>query len=124
MQTGVPKHLPSTQACYTRVMVTPELDSTLIDETRVRSLARLARLELPDDEIHTLTADLGKILGHVKQLEEVDVAGVEPTAHVSFDTPHLRSDTPHTSLPVEAALREAPRVSMDGFAVPAFVDEG
>jgi aspartyl-tRNA(Asn)/glutamyl-tRNA(Gln) amidotransferase subunit C len=105
-------------------MGSPDMDSALIDETRVRSLAQLARLDLPDEEILELTGDLEKILGHVKQLEELDVTGIEPTAHISFDTPHLRSDTPHTSLPVEEALREAPRVSMDGFAVPAFVDEG
>lgn len=105
-------------------MDTSDKDSELINESRVRTLARLARLELPDDEIRKLTGDLGKILAHVKQLEEVDLTGVEPTAHVSFDTPHLRSDTPQTSLPVDVALREAPRISMDGFAVPSFVDEG
>jgi aspartyl-tRNA(Asn)/glutamyl-tRNA(Gln) amidotransferase subunit C len=36
----------------------------------------------------------------------------------------LRSDTPKTSLPHELALFEAPDVKEDGFAVPAFVDEG
>lgn len=108
-------------------MVTPDKDSSIIDiidEGRVRTLARLARLELPDEEIHKLTGDLAKILAHVQQLEELDLTGIEPTAHVSFDTPDLRADTPQTSFPVEIALREAPRVSMDGFAVPAFVDEG
>lgn len=105
-------------------MVSPDSDSSLIDEQRVRALAKLARLDLPDEEIQKLTGDLGKILAHVKQLEELDVTGIEPTAHVSFATPNLRADTPHTSLPVELALQEAPRVSMDGFAVPAFVDEG
>lgn len=105
-------------------MFSSDNDSPLIDEARVRKLARLARLELPDDEIHKLTEDLGKILAHVQQLEELDLTGVEPTAHVSFDTPDLRADAPHASLPVDMALREAPRVSMDGFAVPAFVDEG
>ncbi|MBK9259317.1 MAG: Asp-tRNA(Asn)/Glu-tRNA(Gln) amidotransferase subunit GatC [Polyangiaceae bacterium] len=105
-------------------MVSPERDTNIIDETRVRALARLARLELPDEEIHKLTGDLGKILAHVKQLEELDLTGVDPTAHVAFEEPHLRSDTPHPSLPVDLALREAPRVSMEGFAVPAFVDEG
>lgn len=104
-------------------MVSPK-DSILIDETRVRMLARLARLELPDDEIQKLTGDLCKILAHVQQLEELDLTDIEPTAHVSFDTPDLRADAPCASLPVDVALREAPRVSMDGFAVPAFVDEG
>jgi len=99
-------------------------EPVLLDENRVRSLAKLARLELPDAEVQELTADLGKILGHVKQLEELDLTGVEPTAYVSFDTPNLRPDEPHASLPLDLALREAPRTSMDGFAVPAYVDEG
>jgi aspartyl-tRNA(Asn)/glutamyl-tRNA(Gln) amidotransferase subunit C len=114
----------SAVTCYTRAMVLPDLDTSLIDETRVRALARLARLDLPDEEIHKLTGDLGKILAHVKQLEELDLTGVDPTAHVAFEEPRLRTDTPEPSFPVDLALREAPRVSMDGFAVPAFVDEG
>jgi len=105
-------------------MVSPDLDTAIIDESHVRALVRLARLDLPDEEIHRLTADLGKILAHVKQLEQLELAGVDPTAHISFDKPHPRTDTPHPSLPVDLALREAPRVSMDGFAAPAFVDEG
>lgn len=105
-------------------MASPDPENSLMDEHRVRSLAKLARLELPDDEIQKLTGDLGKILAHVKQLEELDVTGIEPTAHVSFDRPDLRPDEPHESFPVDLALRESPRISMDGFAVPAYVDEG
>lgn len=105
-------------------MDSPPKDAALLDENRVRTLAKLARLELPDEEVQELTADLGKILGHVRQLEELDLTGIEPTAYVSFDTPALRPDEPHVSLPLDLALREAPRTSMDGFAVPAYVDEG
>ncbi len=105
-------------------MVSTDLDSTLIDETRVRALARLARLDLQDEEIRQLAGDLCKILAHVKQLEELDLEGVDPTAHLGFEQPTLRADSPLPSLDVDVALREAPRVSMEGFAVPAFVDEG
>jgi aspartyl-tRNA(Asn)/glutamyl-tRNA(Gln) amidotransferase subunit C len=117
-------HTPPALACYTGAMVSPDLDTGVIDETRVRALARLARLDLPDEEIRTLAADLGKILAHVQLLEELDLTGIDPTAHVAFEEPVLRLDTPGPSLPVDLALREAPRVSMEGFAVPAFVDEG
>ncbi len=92
-------------------------------EAEVRSLARLANLDLPDAEIHRLTGDLGRILAYVRQLEELDVTGIEPTAHVELEKTPLRADEPHASLPHEIALREAPRTSMDGFAVPGFVDE-
>ncbi|MDI1436974.1 MULTISPECIES: Asp-tRNA(Asn)/Glu-tRNA(Gln) amidotransferase subunit GatC [Polyangium] len=110
-------------------------------EDEVRSLARLANLDLPDDEIRRLTGDLGRILAYVRQLEELDVTGIEPTAQVvpgfgaegAAGRPgapsveptrvELRADEPHESLPHEIALREAPRTSMDGFAVPGFVEE-
>ena len=89
-----------------------------------KKIARLAHLALPDDELSRLTRDLDRILGYVRQLEEIDLAGVEPTAHVQLERLALREDEPASSLPRELALREAPRVAMDGFAVPAFVDEG
>lgn len=92
------------------------------DETL--AIARLAHLDLAPDELVRLTRELGEILAYVKQLEEVDVAGVPPTAHVQLERLPLREDEPAPSLPRDLALREAPRVASDGFAVPAFVDEG
>jgi aspartyl-tRNA(Asn)/glutamyl-tRNA(Gln) amidotransferase subunit C len=88
------------------------------------AIARLAHLELAPDELARLTRELGDILAYVKQLEEVDVTGVPPTAHVQLERLPLREDVVEPSLARELALREAPRVAMDGFAVPAFVDEG
>jgi len=89
-----------------------------------QKIARLAHLHLPPDELERLRRDLASILGYVRQLEELDVSGVAPTAHVQIEGHALREDEPASSLPRELALREAPRVAMDGFAVPAFVDEG
>lgn len=102
----------------------PADESTpVIREDEVESIARLANLELPKQEIQRLTGDLARILAYVKQLEELDVSGVEPTSAVALERPALRPDVPHESLPHELALREAPRTSMDGFAVPGFVEE-
>lgn len=44
-------------------------------------LARLARLRLGDDELEGLRAQLGRVVGFVEQLREVDVDGVEPMTH-------------------------------------------
>ncbi len=87
-------------------------------------MARLAHLDVSAEDVERLTRELGTILGYVKQLHELDLEGVAPTAHVHLDELPLRADEPETSLPREVALREAPRVAMEGFAVPAFVDEG
>jgi aspartyl-tRNA(Asn)/glutamyl-tRNA(Gln) amidotransferase subunit C len=90
----------------------------------VLRIARLANLDLDEDDAARMTRDLGAILAYVRQLEEVDVRDVEPTAHVELEQLPLRADETRESLPRDLALREAPKVSQDGFAVPAFVDEG
>lgn len=95
-----------------------------ITHDEVRRIARLAHLDLAADEIDRFARELDGILSYVRKLEELDVDRVEPTAHVQIERLPMRPDEPHDSLPRELALREAPAVSQDGFAVPAFVDEG
>ena len=99
-------------------------DPSPITRDEVLAIARLAHLELAPDEVERMTRELGSILAYVRQLQELDVTGVPPTAHVQIERLPLRADQVQPSLPRELALREAPRVSQDGFAVPAFVDEG
>lgn len=96
-----------------------------ISAEEAQKIARLAHLLLAPEELALLTRDLDGILGYVRQLDEIDgLDEVPPTAHVQLDRQQLREDEAGASLPRDLALREAPRVSMDGFAVPAFVDEG
>ncbi len=102
-------------------MDTPESPITAAE---VRRIAGLANLDLAPDDVERFTRELGAILGYVKQLDEVDVTDVPPTAHIQLERLALRPDDPEPSLPREVALREAPRVAHEGFAVPAFVDEG
>jgi aspartyl-tRNA(Asn)/glutamyl-tRNA(Gln) amidotransferase subunit C len=99
-------------------------DAPVITEEEVLRIGSLAHLHLEPPEIERMTRELGAILAYVKQLEEVDVSQVPPTAHVQIERLALRPDEPSPSLPRDLALREAPKVSQDGFAVPAFVDEG
>ena len=105
-------------------MTAPASEPSPITADEVRRIADLARLDVSPDEIDRLTRELGGILAYVGQLEELDIGDVPPTAHVELDRLALRPDDPEASLPRDLALREAPRVAMDGFAVPAFVDEG
>jgi aspartyl-tRNA(Asn)/glutamyl-tRNA(Gln) amidotransferase subunit C len=94
-----------------------------IHKDEVLTIARLSHLELTAEEQDRMTRELGQILAYVRKLEELELADVPPTAHVQIDRLPLRPDEPHASLPRELALREAPKVSGDGFAVPAFVEE-
>ncbi len=88
----------------------------------VLHVAKLASLSLSDEEADRLTTDLSRITAYVEQLESLDTEGVPPTAHVQLDRMPLREDPPVPGLSHEQALKQAPRVEEDGFAVPAFVE--
>jgi len=95
-----------------------------ISHEDVLHVAKLAKLQLNESEVETMRQDLEKILDYVAQLSELDTADVPPTAHVAVSHTPLREDAAHEVLSTEETLREAPRRAGDGFAVPAFVDEG
>lgn len=100
--------------------------TVLVDEALVRRLAELANLELEQQEVAALSADLDSILAYVRILEEADVSDVAPLASVRSAQTAMRADEPAPSLPRDVAFSQAPRVDReDGkFVVPAFVDEG
>lgn len=91
----------------------------MIEREQVLHVARLARLRLTDDEIEQMTGELSSILDHIEKIGELDLEGVEPTAHVVELENVLRADEPRPSLPREAALAEAPDSDDVGFRVPS-----
>ena len=91
----------------------------MIDREQVHHVARLARLRLSPAEIDRLTEDLSSILGHIETIQQVDLEGVEPTAHVVELENVLRADEPRPSLPREVALDQAPDTDGAGFRVPS-----
>ena len=88
----------------------------------VLHVAKLARLQLADDEVDRMVRDLGRILDYVAELGAVDTRGIAPTAYVAVEAAPFRPDTRIESLPAGVALSEAPRHAEGGFAVPGFVD--
>jgi aspartyl-tRNA(Asn)/glutamyl-tRNA(Gln) amidotransferase subunit C len=91
----------------------------MIDREQVLHVARLARLELSDDEVTKISGELSKILEHIEKIGELDLDGVPPTSHAVEVANVLRSDEPRPSLPREVALAQAPDVADDGFRVPS-----
>ena len=91
----------------------------MIDRDEVRHIARLARLELSDEEVDRMAAELGRVLEHIAHIGELDLEGVPPTSHVVAVENALRPDEPVPSLPRERVLADAPAVVADGFAVPS-----
>jgi len=89
----------------------------MIDREQVLHVARLARLELSEDEVGRMTTELSKILDHIEKIGELDLEGVPPTSHVVEVTGALRADVPRPSLPREVAFENAPDIADDGFRV-------
>ncbi|MFV0446036.1 MAG: Asp-tRNA(Asn)/Glu-tRNA(Gln) amidotransferase subunit GatC [Planctomycetaceae bacterium] len=88
----------------------------------VRKVARLARLQLTDDEVQTYTRQLEQVLRYVERLNEVDTTNVEPMAHAIEVANVLRKDTATGSLPRDAALLNAPNSDGRYFLVPPILD--
>jgi aspartyl-tRNA(Asn)/glutamyl-tRNA(Gln) amidotransferase subunit C len=91
----------------------------MIDRSEVLHVARLARLELSEDEVERMTSELSKVLDYIEKIGELDLEGVPPTSHVVEVTDALRPDEPRPCLPREEALAAAPAVTDDGFEVPS-----
>lgn len=91
----------------------------------VRYIADLARLELTDAEVTRFQSELEDILGYVDQLRELDVEGVEPTAHAIPRTNVMRDDeAPGHSLERERVLANAPAVvGASSVRVPVVIEE-
>jgi aspartyl-tRNA(Asn)/glutamyl-tRNA(Gln) amidotransferase subunit C len=107
----------------------------VIDRDEVLHVARLARLQLSEEELEPMARELSAVLDHIATIAELDLEDVAPTTHVVADAmstdpvptdpvpphPGLRADEPRDSLPREVALAQAPAVSADGegFLVPS-----
>jgi aspartyl-tRNA(Asn)/glutamyl-tRNA(Gln) amidotransferase subunit C len=89
-----------------------------ITRDEVLHVARLARLELRDEEIERFTEQLSAILEAVAKVSELDLTDVVPTAH-PLDLVNVWSeDDPRPCLPVDEALANAPEREAGFFKVP------
>lgn len=88
----------------------------------VKYVAHLARLSLTPEEEHKLGEQLANILGYVEKLKEVDVSGVEPTAHAFPLINVTRPDEVQPSMSQEAVVRNAPAQANGLFMVPKIVE--
>jgi aspartyl-tRNA(Asn)/glutamyl-tRNA(Gln) amidotransferase subunit C len=88
----------------------------------VKYVAHLARLALTPDEERVIGSQLHSVLGYIEKLKEVDVEGVEPTAHAFPLVNVVRPDEVRPSLSNEEALANAPAKSNGLFIVPKIVE--
>jgi aspartyl-tRNA(Asn)/glutamyl-tRNA(Gln) amidotransferase subunit C len=91
----------------------------MLEREQVLHVARLARLQLTEDEVERMAGELSKVLDHIEKIRELDLGGVAPTSHVVDVAVPLRPDEPWPCLPREVILAAAPEPVADGFGVPS-----
>lgn len=84
--------------------------------------AKLARINLSDDEKVKLAGQLNSIIGYMEKLDELDTSGVEPTAHPHPVYNVWQEDEVRGELSVEEALKNAPAQRDNMVIVPKVVD--
>ena len=94
-----------------------------ITRAEVEHVARLARLELSDDEKERMTTQLDAILGYMETLNTLDTADVEPTTTVIPMVSVMRDDAVRPSLDREDALANAPEREGAYFRVPRIIED-
>ena len=94
-----------------------------ISRDDVAHVARLARLELTDDELERFTEQLGAVLDHAADVEALDVGDVPPTAHPLPLANVFRDDVPRPSLDRDEVLAQAPAAEDGRFRVPPVLGE-
>ncbi len=94
-----------------------------ISTADVAHVARLARLDLSDEDLAQFTEQLGAVLDHARDVEALDTAGVPPTAHALPLANVLRPDVVVPSLDREEVLAQAPEAEAGQFRVPRILGE-
>ncbi|MFN9548541.1 MAG: Asp-tRNA(Asn)/Glu-tRNA(Gln) amidotransferase subunit GatC [Cyanobacteriota bacterium] len=89
----------------------------------VRKVAELARLELPESQIATYTAQLERILDYVGHLQQVDTRGVPATTRAVEVVNVTRPDSVETTEVREDLLNQAPQREGDFYRVPKILNE-
>lgn len=88
-----------------------------ISREEILKLAHLSRLELNDEAVDRMQADMDKILGFVEQIEQLDIEGVEPLKYMTEETNVLRADDIRQDITHAEALKNAPDADTDYFRV-------
>lgn len=90
----------------------------MISKETIDRIAELARLEFSDSEKEAFVEQFGKIIEYVNVIESINLEGVEPLKHISDAENVFREDVVMPSLPLEEALKNAPKRNESFYKAP------
>lgn len=93
-----------------------------IDQSSIKKIAHLARLEFDENSAEKMSKDMSQILDWVEQLNELDTEGIEPLTTMSSETNVMREDKIGKHLDHEAGMKNAPKRDSDYFRVPKVME--
>ena len=94
-----------------------------LDRAAVDHVARLARLDLSEDELARMRVELTQILEHAEMIQALDLDRVEPTSHAVRIVNAFRADEVTESLPPDDVLANAPETEDGRFRVPRIIED-
>lgn len=89
-----------------------------LSHEEVEHIAKLARLELTEEEKVRYGGQLSAILDHVAELQKLDTASIPPMTAVFTGESHLRADQTRPSLATDVLLKNAPAHEQEQFKIP------
>lgn len=95
----------------------------VIDKDTVIKVADLARIEIKDQEISGLTAEMNKILTFMEKLNEIDTTGVKPLVYMNEEVNVWREDIAKHEITVADGLKNAAKHNESYFFVPKIIEK-
>jgi aspartyl-tRNA(Asn)/glutamyl-tRNA(Gln) amidotransferase subunit C len=95
----------------------------IIDKNTVHKVADLARIEIKDNEVDTLTKEMNKILTFMEKLNELDTDGVKPLVYMNEEVNVWREDVAKNEISVEDGLRNSAVHNERFFLVPKIIEK-
>lgn len=95
----------------------------IIDKQTIDKVANLARIEISDNDVDTLIADMNKILTFMEKLNELDTTGVEPLVYMNTEENVWREDVIKQEITVADGLKNAAKHNESFFFVPKIIEK-
>ena len=93
-----------------------------IDDSVVKHISKLARIQINDKDRESLKKDLNNILKFIDQLKNVDTKGINPLQNVNKQELKMREDNVNPNAEVSDLLKNAPESESHFFSVPKVIE--